>query len=82
MLQNSRVTAFIVFELLRENQLGGKITPPPTQISCNKVALKFFIKKRLKHIFSCEFCEIFKNSFCYKKPVAAFDLSLLHKLNY
>ena len=28
-LQNSRVTAFTVFELLRENQLGGKITPPP-----------------------------------------------------
>ena len=30
MLQNSRVTALTVFELLRENQLGGdKITPPP-----------------------------------------------------
>ena len=26
------VTAYIDFELLRENQLGGKITPPPTQI--------------------------------------------------
>ena len=34
MLQNTRVTAFTVFELLRENQLGGrgKITPP-SQIS-------------------------------------------------
>ena len=36
MLQNSRVTAFTLFELLRENQDkqgGGKITPPfPTQI--------------------------------------------------
>ena len=32
MLQNSRVTTFTVFELLRENQLGGggKITPPPS----------------------------------------------------
>ena len=30
MLQNSRVIAFTVFELLRENQLGGK--SPPTQI--------------------------------------------------
>ena len=35
MLQNSRVTAFTVFELLRENQLvcvggGVKITPPPS----------------------------------------------------
>ena len=35
MLQNSRVTAFTVFELLRENQLGGgvQLPPPhPTQI--------------------------------------------------
>ena len=34
MLQNSRVTAFIVFELLRENQRGGggKITPPPPRL--------------------------------------------------
>ena len=32
-LQNGRVTAFTVSELLRENQQGGKITPlPPTQI--------------------------------------------------
>ena len=30
MLQNSRVTAFFVFELLRENQLGGYNYPPPT----------------------------------------------------
>ena len=29
MLQNSRVTGFTVFELLRENQLGSKITPSP-----------------------------------------------------
>ena len=27
MLQNARVTAFTVSELLRENQKGGKITP-------------------------------------------------------
>ena len=34
-MQNARVTAFTVSELLRENQQGGggdKITPPPTQI--------------------------------------------------
>ena len=33
MLHNFRVTGFTVFELLRENQLGSKITPfplPPT----------------------------------------------------
>ena len=29
MLQNSKVTAFNVYDLLRENQQGGKITPPP-----------------------------------------------------
>ena len=38
MLQNSRVTSFTVFELLRENQLegtgGGELSP--TQIRINK----------------------------------------------
>ena len=29
MLQNSRFTAFTVFVLLWEHQMGGKITPPP-----------------------------------------------------
>ena len=28
MLQNAKVTAFTVSELLKENQQGGKITPP------------------------------------------------------
>ena len=32
MLQNVRITAIIVYELLRENQQGDKITPP-TQIT-------------------------------------------------
>ena len=27
MLQNSKIAAFTVYEVLRENQLGGKITP-------------------------------------------------------
>ena len=37
MLQNSRVTAFTIIELLRENQLGGwvKLPPIPTQIRVN-----------------------------------------------
>ena len=40
MLQNSTVTAFAVFELLREDQLGeGKITPLPTQIRVNKLVI-------------------------------------------
>ena len=35
MLQNSRVTAFIVFELLRETNWGGGVISPPTQIRVN-----------------------------------------------
>ena len=32
MLQNSRVTAFAVSDLLRKNQQGVKLPPSPTQI--------------------------------------------------
>ena len=35
MLKNTRVTAFTVSEILRENQQEGKITPLPTQIRVN-----------------------------------------------
>ena len=35
MQQNSRVTAFTVFELLRENQLGGVVKLPPLPLSHN-----------------------------------------------
>ena len=44
MLQNSRVTACIVFVLLRENQLGGgeKITHP-TQIRVNPTSIHGFM---------------------------------------
>ena len=48
MLQNSRVTVFIVFELLRENQLEGacKITPtPPTQIRVKCKFIKMCLTK-------------------------------------
>ena len=46
MLQNARVTAFNVSELLRENQQGegGKITPP-TQIRVNKKNQKELLQK-------------------------------------
>ena len=29
----------------------------------------FFKKETLAHVFSCEFCEIFKNSFLYRTPL-------------
>ena len=36
-----------------------------------------FIKKRPQHMFSCEYCEIFKNSFFYRaSPVAASEIPL------
>ena len=40
MLQNARVTAFTVSELLRENQLGGKVTPPPTPLTPTRIRVK------------------------------------------
>ena len=42
MLQNSRVTAYAVFELSRENQLGGKITP--TQIRVKTKQWRFLVE--------------------------------------
>ena len=35
MLQNARVTAFTVSELLRVNQLGGVKSPPTTRLVLN-----------------------------------------------
>ena len=29
------------------------------------------IKKRIQHVFSCEYCEIFKNSFLYRTSLVA-----------
>ena len=38
------------------------------------LACNFIKKQTLTRVFSCEFCEIFKNTFFYKtSPVAAFD---------
>ena len=34
----------------------------------NKVELKFFKKETVAQVFSCEFCEIFKNTFSYRTP--------------
>ena len=50
---NSRVTAFTISELLRENQQKVKLLP--TQIRVKK--------ETLAQVFSCEFYEISKNIF-------------------
>ena len=58
MLQNSRVVAFTIFELLRVNQQGGgggKITPRPFQIrvnirdTCASKSKKIFLNKFWLH---------------------------------
>ena len=37
----------------------------------NKVACNFIKKETLAQVFSCEFCEISKNTFYYKRPLVA-----------
>ena len=54
--------------------------------TCNRVsfliklqgsACNFIKKDTLTQVFSCEFCEIFKNTFSYRtSPVAASEMSL------
>ena len=54
MLQNARVTAFTVSELLRENQQEGegKINPPPppTLHQPSRLGLKFGFKKKADQV--------------------------------
>ena len=52
MLQNAKVTVFTVSELLRENQLGGKITPPPRLVLTYVVWINYtkLIHGVLKHL--------------------------------
>ena len=50
MLQNAKVTAFTVFELLRENQQGeGVKLPPPTQIRVKQIKFDNVIIQLLKY---------------------------------
>ena len=34
-------------------------------------ACNFIKKETLAKVFSCEFCEIYKNNFCYRTPLVA-----------
>ena len=34
-------------------------------------ACSFMKKETLAQVFSCEFCEIYKNTFCYRTPLVA-----------
>ena len=89
MLQNSRVTAFTVFELLRENQLrggrgGGKITP--TLIRVNRmlqlsslVWLEIFIYFHMLVVFFHIWCSIWLSlpNFLYFSGLQYFQLNKL-----
>ena len=71
MLQNTRVTAFTVCELLRENQLGGgggKITPHPlaTQIRVKVLSYKLHYSNTCSSSKLNETYQNFSDSFLYK----------------
>ena len=46
-----------------------------------KLLCSCLLKEIPTQVFSCEYCEVFKNSFCYNPPVAAFELILLYNMN-
>ena len=49
MLQNVRVTAFTVSELLRDNQQGGKVTSSPTTTTLPRTQIINLILNLLDH---------------------------------
>ena len=54
---------------------------PMLESLLNKVAVKLFIKKRLRHRYlPVNIAKMFKYSFCYRTLVAAFVLTLVHTL--
>ena len=56
MLQNARVTAFNMSELLTENQRGGKITPPRLGLIVLIVVIAMLIIYVNNKHFACFLC--------------------------
>ena len=48
-----------------------KIADKPWQIIHRLEACNFIKKETLAHVFSCEFCEIYQNTFYYRTPLVA-----------
>ena len=75
------VTTFRNSQLGLFFQKGGlknfaKLTGKHLSQRCSPEACKFFKKETLALVFSCEFCEIFKDTFFYRSPpVAAYFLT-------
>ena len=66
MLQNPRVTAFAVSELLRENQQGGTVIPTHIRVKVGLSPTKKFCLLQWKSFKNDEKCFLFhlKSSFC------------------
>ena len=51
------------------------------EVFCKKGVLRNFIKKEtLAQVFSCEFCEISKNTFFYRTPLVAASIVIIKKI--
>ena len=51
---------------------------PTLESLFNKIGLSSLLKKNSNTGVFCEYWKIFKNSFCYRTAVGAFDLALLY----
>ena len=82
MLQNSRVTVFTIFELLKENQQGGEwnYLPINTQIRVNESEKYDFIYNRIRYLISVKSDITYAISHNYAKiKVDSFDSLPLEK---
>ena len=82
MLQNSRVTVFTIFELLKENQQGGEwnYLPINTQIRVNESEKYDFIYNRIRYLISVKSDITYVISHNYAKfKVNSFDSLPLEK---
>ena len=82
MLQNSRVTAFTISELLKENQQGGgwNYLPINTQIKVNESEKYDFIYNRIRYLISVKSDITYVISHNYAKfKVNSFDSLPLEK---
>ena len=48
---------------------------PCIQFENKALGCEFIDEETLAQVFSCEFCDIFKNTFCYRTPLVAASVS-------
>ena len=86
MLQNIRVTAFTVSELLRENQQGEGIKLPPNQIRVNTISVSFS-KSTWTYMKICIIQRLLVTkkqalrSHCYKYSIITISILLINNLS-